>query len=145
MYYYSTQAFLEWCFNHHFYDGAHFSWAAAPFYPYKMTNPASSNPYELYGSLYQPWKDRDPYDYFVESKRLHVRKGVMAQASRLSLRQQSRLKRVCRDIDQLFFYPIVYRIDVSTLPTSRLEATVGSAAAGSKEYLELYSKLFVIA
>jgi len=134
-YYYSTQAFLEWCFNHYFYDATHFSWLAAPFFPYKLANPASSNPYELYGSLYRPWKDRDPFDYFLESKRLHVRKGIIVREKVLADGQASRLKVICRDVDQLFLYPVVYRVDVNRLDASRLDSSSGSASKGSREYL----------
>src|SRR5215204_5407849 len=112
-YYYSTQSFLEWSFNHYFYSAVHFSWVAAPFFPYKQKNPSSSNPYELYGNLYKPWFDTDPFDYIVETKRLHVRKGVIANAGPLGRTRATKLKKICLTVDQLFFYPVVYRVDVS--------------------------------
>jgi hypothetical protein len=53
--YYSTQPFLAWCLNRHFYEDVHYAYVA-PFYPYRLTNPKSSNPLELYRDLYQPWR-----------------------------------------------------------------------------------------
>lgn len=134
-YFYSTQSFLAWCLNHYFYDGRHYVWAAALFYPYKMPNPKSSNPYQIYADLYSPWYDRDPFDRFISSVRLSLRKGVIAAGPHLSGRTQSRLKRVCAGVDVAFFLPIVYRIDISVISSSRLNGSVGSGATGSNEYL----------
>src|SRR5215471_1294003 len=80
-YYYSVQPFLAWTLNHHFYSGRHFTWAATPFLPYRPPNPKSSNPYQMYSDLYQPWKDRDVHDRFVGSLRISLRKGVLAAES----------------------------------------------------------------
>jgi hypothetical protein len=134
-YFYSTQSFLEWAFNHYFYDQVHYSWVAAPFYPYKQKNPASSNPYKIYGHLYEPWFDADPYDQFVESKRAHVRSGIIANSGKLTRSRTTRLKKICLYIDQLFLYPLVYRVDISRITPPRLDASSGSGATGSNEFL----------
>lgn len=134
-FYYSTQSFLEWCFNHYFFGRRHYSWLAAPFYPYKQKNPSSSNPYELYGSLYRPWVDNDRFDYFIESKRIHVRKGVIAQQLRLGTSLASDLKDVCERIDPVFLLPVVYRVNIARISARRLIANSGSALTGSNEYV----------
>lgn len=48
--YYSTQPLLAWSLNRHFYSGLHYMYVA-PFYPYRLPNPKSSNPLEIYRDL----------------------------------------------------------------------------------------------
>jgi hypothetical protein len=134
-YYYSVQPFLAWTLNHHFYSGLHFTWAATPFFPYRLPNPKSSNPYEMYSDLYQPWKDHDQYDRFVNNLRISLRKGVLAAEPSIGPSLARRLKRICARIDLECFYPIVYRIDLTRIPNARRDFTSGSAAVGSQEVL----------
>jgi hypothetical protein len=134
-YYYSVQPFLAWALNHHFYGALHFTWAATPFFPYRLPNPKSSNPYEMYSDLYQPWKDGDPYDRFVDNLRVSLRKGVLAAEPSIGSNLARRLKRICTRADIECFYPIVYRIDLARIPTVRRDFTSGSAAVGSQEVL----------
>jgi hypothetical protein len=86
--------------------------------------------------FYQPWKDADPYDKFIAQQRLNLRKGVIAEqeAGNISRRVAKRLKKICDKIDIVFFYPIVYRIDISTIPTQRIRIA-GSSTTGSSEIL----------
>ena len=134
-YYYSTQPFLAWCLNHHFYGASHYVWVANPFYPYRAHNPKSSNPFLIYQDLYQPWVDRDDFDKFIQQARLNLKKGVEgyrnANPGVLSRRRVTRLKRICDRVDIIFFYPIVYRID--TIDSTRRLAA-GSGLVGSREY-----------
>jgi hypothetical protein len=134
-YHYSVQPFLAWTLNHHFYDGLHFTWAATPFFPYRLPNPKSSNPYEMYSDLYQPWKDRDLHDRFVDSLRVSLRKGVLAAEPSIGSHLARRLKHICARIDLELFYPIVYRIDLTRIPNARCDFQSGSAAVGSQEVL----------
>ena len=100
-------------------------WAAQPFFPYKQGNPKSSNPYEMYGDLFQPWIDADPFDRFVNSLRTSLRQGVIAMSSHLTPSVTRRLKKICLKADPELFYPMVYRIDISKIEARRLDKTAG--------------------
>src|SRR5207249_6210271 len=123
--------------NRDFFNSKRYVWAAAEFYPYRLTNPKSSNPYLLYRDLYEPWRDRDRHDKFIAQTRVALIGGVRAQAMKgtLTRSEARRLVRICSEVDLLFFYPIIYRIDLTGIRKRRLKATTGSAALGSSEYL----------
>jgi len=148
-YYYSTQPFLAWCLNHYFYGGMHYVNVANPFYPYRLPNPKSSHPFLIYQDLYLPWKDRDDFDKFIQQIRLDLNNGVVkynrANPGKLSGGRVSRLKRICKKVDIVFFYPMVYRVDINPVPTSRL-VSAGSGLSGSREHLinDLQEKEFDI-
>jgi hypothetical protein len=135
-YYYSTQPLLAWCLNRHFYSGDHYVYVA-PFYPYRLPNPKSSNPLEIYRDLYHPWRDRDDYDRTITQMRLGLRKGVQAhhRAGRLDAERADQLARICDTIDIKFFFPIVYRVDVDALDPARLRRANSALSAASVEYL----------
>lgn len=135
--YYGTGPALGWIFAQHFYGGQHHVWLSAEFYPYRLGNPRSSNPLRLYEGTYEPWRDRDEYDKFVQQLRLDLRKGVIAQEKRNVIvpGQASQLKDICDKVDIIFLYPIVYRVDVSALANSRLITAGSGVVHGSSEYL----------
>lgn len=135
-YFYSTQTLLAWCLNRHFYQGQHRVYVA-PFYPYRLPNPRSSNPLEIYRDLYQPWRDRDEYDKTLAQVRLNLRNGVRAQEQRgvVDAYLAGELRRVCDTIDIKFFYPIVYRVDIDGIDPSRLKRAGSGLVAASVEYL----------
>lgn len=130
---YSVQPFLAWTINHYFYGGQHYAWVAAPFYPYQLKNPTSSRPLDIYRNYYEPWKDRDAFSDFIHQKRLQVMKGVIANKGILSTRQSRALKKICLQIDIVFFYPLVYRVDLDLIDRTRLH-TAGSGLIGAQEY-----------
>jgi hypothetical protein len=134
--FYGTSAALGWVLAHYFYGGKHFSWLAIEYYPYRLPNPKSSNPHLIYQDLYQPWRDRDDFDKMISQTRINVRKGVMGQEKfgALDPSLAARLKDVCDNIDIVFFYPLVYRVDVDTIPPSR-KRVAGSGLVGSHECL----------
>ena len=132
-YYYSTQPFLAWCLNHYFYGGIHYVWVGAPFYPHHTKNPRSSNPMRIYEDLYDPWKEKDAISGVFKQKRLNILSGVTANSRNLQSGVASRLTKICDDIDLVFFYPIVYRVDIDTITSSRLNIA-GSGLVGSNEY-----------
>jgi hypothetical protein len=139
--FYSTQPFLAWCLNHYFYDKLHYVYVAAPFYPHRLTNPRSSSPMRNYEDYYEAWKDNDKYNSFIAGKRIGLRAGVDAifnnkivnvqkdiQTARnqdiakaLELQQtqvkyesmRDDLLDICDYINLLFFYPILYRLDIN--------------------------------
>ena len=140
--YYSSQPFIAWCLNHYFYDRVHFAWVGAPFYPYRMANPRSSSPLRLYEDFYEPWKDEDEFSGQLTAARIGLRKGVLAHQLAhkftnpplLSPADYRFLKRVCNRIHPVFFYPIVYRVDIDSIqPPSRL-VVANSGLRGSQEY-----------
>lgn len=145
-YYYSAQPFLSWVINTYFYNRRHYLYVA-PFYPYRLPNPHSSNPYEVFASLYKPWKDMDDYDPVLSQKRLNIRKGVMAKekATDLSTADSTILKDVCDKVSINFFCPILYRVNIESIAPDR-RVTSGSGLSGSKEYLiqDLYDNEFDI-
>lgn len=137
-YYYSTQPFLAWCLNHYFYNRVHYLWVGKPFYPYKQSNPRSSNPMRLYEELYEPWRENDPYNKNLKQWRLDLRKGVAIQRQNKVIStddMSDRLKDICDYIDQNFFYPLVYRVDMASIPRVDRDRIAGSAArVDSHEY-----------
>ncbi|MEO1289820.1 MAG: hypothetical protein AAFV93_18825, partial [Chloroflexota bacterium] len=132
-YYYSTQTFLAWCLNHYFYNQEHYIYCGAPFYPYKTTNPVSSNPYRIYGALYEPFKEQDNYNAWIARLRLSLQKGVQHRIKDKSLRND--LLDICDMIDISFFYPIVYRIDLDAIDEARLTVQNSGSEVNSNEYL----------
>jgi hypothetical protein len=134
-FYYSTQTFLAWCLNRHFYDDLHYAYVA-PFYPYRLANPKSSNPLELYRDLYQPWADRDEFDLFITTCRIRLAKGIVAKEGEGVLPPEvaSRLMNICNRVSVKFFYPIVYRVDIDAVGDWRLKKA-GSGLLNSDEYL----------
>lgn len=135
-YYYGCVPTLAWILGHYFYNKQHFVWLASEYFPYRLTNPKSSNPHLIYQDIYQPWKDSDQYDKCILQLRLNLRKGVIAQqkASVLHPADSAKLKRVCNKLDILFFYPLIYRVDISKIDKTRL-VVAGSGTSGSSEYL----------
>lgn len=135
-YYYSTQPFLAWCLNRFFFAGKHYVWASTHFYPYRLLNPKSSNPYLVYKDLYDPWKDNDVHDKTVAQFRLNLLKGVFAheKSGVLTAERAKRLKRICTNVDIRFLYPIVYRIEVTNSIVGR-HVVAGSGTQRSSEYL----------
>ena len=134
--YYSTQSFLSWCLGHYFYGAKHWVWAAHPFFPYREGNPKSSNPYLVYGDLYQPWKDGDNFDKFVAQNRVNLRRGVAVKikAGAISPVLGRKLQRICDKVDILFFYPVVYRFELDAIDLAR-QKFAASALLGSTEVL----------
>jgi hypothetical protein len=135
--YYGTVPALSWILAHYFYGGKHYTWVASEYFPYGLRNPKSSNPHLIYQDIYQPWKDRDDFDRFIQQLRLDLRKGVIAKESvgAITSADATRLKHVCDKVDIVFFYPIVYRVDVDKITDrSRLKVS-GSGTRGSSEYL----------
>jgi|SRR6266853_3481367 len=135
-FYYGTVPSLAWILAHYFYGGTHFTWLSEEYFPYRL-NPKSSNPHLIYQDLYQPWRDRDDFDKFVNQARINLRKGVMAQenAGNITPILAARLKDICDKADISFLYPIVYRVDVGRIsPPTRLKIA-GSGLHGSRELL----------
>jgi len=135
-YYYGTKSTIDWIFGHYFYDKTHYTWLADCFYPYGQSNPKSSNPLLIYQDLYQPWKDNDEFDKFLAGNRLNLVKGVMSKERDriVSAEQGEALRELCNTVCTTFFYPIVYRVEISRIPVHRRQRA-GSAAHGSSEYL----------
>jgi hypothetical protein len=136
-YYYGTKATLAWILGHYFFNAEHYTWLASEFFPYRLPNPKSSNPYQIYADLFQPWKDRDDYDKYIQQIRLNIRKGVIAQekAGVISGDVASRLKEVCDRIDIIYFYPIVCRVDIDSIDRRRRQISGSGIMLHSSEEL----------
>lgn len=134
-YHYGTVPALAWLLNHYFYGGLHYSWLAEEFAPL-LTNPKSSNPYLIYGDLYWAFSKKDPYDKYVVQSRHALAKGVVARrtAGIADPVLGRRLRRICSKAELEMFYPLVYRVDVDRIASSR-KVRAGSAASGSREVL----------
>ena len=130
-YLYSTQPFIARCLSRFFYRGKHYVYAAPSFYPYRLRNPRSSNPFSIYQDLYEPWRDRDPFDKVILQTRINLKRGVVAKTKG---KLAAKLDQICNRIDIVFFYPIVYRIPVSLIKKSR-RIRQNSGLKGSSEYL----------
>lgn len=119
-YYYGTVPALAWIINHYFYGGVHHVWLAAEWYPL-LTNPKSSNPHLIYADLYHAWLARDNTDKFVDTTRGRLRRAVRAQERRRVLDAMTgrRLRRVCLNVAVDLFYPIVYRVDITSVAAAR--------------------------
>jgi hypothetical protein len=137
-YYYGCTPALAWILGHYFYQRKHFVWLASEYYPYRLPNPKSSNPHLIYQDLYQPWKDKDDFDKFIQQLRLNLRKGVQAKAKEvppsLSVNLAD-LKYICDHVDIVFLYPIIYRVDINVIPARRRTVAGSGATAASSEYL----------
>ena len=134
--YYGTVPSLAWILGHYFYKAEHYVWLAEQYYPYRLPNPKSSNPHLIYQDLYQPWKDKDDLDKFIQHMRLKLRTGVIAKEASgvITSSDATELKDVCDRVDITFLYPVVYKVDMTGILKSR-QKKAGSAAAGSHEIL----------
>jgi hypothetical protein len=134
-YYYGTVPALAWIINHYFYARTHYAWLAAAFLPHRE-NPGSSNPYKLYELLYEPWAERDRYSRFIDSYRDSLIDGVVAQedAGTVDADTAARLRRVCELVSVDLFYPILYRVNVNAISSSR-RVVANSGLEGSREIL----------
>jgi hypothetical protein len=134
--YYGTIPILAWILGHYFYHCEHYVWLAEEYFPYRLPNPKSSNPHLIYQDLYQPWKDQDDFDKVILSMRLNLRKGVIAHqtAGTLTSSDATRLKDVCDKVNVVFLYPVVIRVDITTILPARRHLA-GSALVGSSEIL----------
>ena len=133
-YWYSCQPFLAWCVNHYFYGGKHYAYLARPFHPYREKNPRSSNPLRIYESLYEAWRDRDPFDNQVVGLRLRLQAGLDAHETMLGTVRYTLLTEIVQRIGVEYFLPIVYRVDIKPIDEARL-LRQGSGLSGSREYV----------
>jgi len=137
--YYGTIPSLAWIFGRYFYKQTYRVWVAEEFFPYRLPNPKSSNPFLIYQDLYQPWKDRDDFDKYVVQSRANIRSGVVIneRSSRISRKDASMMKKVCDKVSIVFLYPIVLRVNLDDLRTRGRTITKGGSAvtSGSHEYL----------
>jgi hypothetical protein len=135
--YYGTIAALAWVFGHYFYKQEHYVWLAKEYYPYRLPNPKSSNPHLIYQDLYQPWKDKDDYDKYIQQVRLKLRAGVIAKeaAGVITTTDASELKNICDKVDIVFLYPIVLRVNLGVIAPTRQKRKNSAVSAGSSEVL----------
>ena len=135
--YYGTKSALDWILAHYFFAAEHYSWLASCFYPYRLANPASSNPLKLYQGFYEPWKDKDAFDRNIAHSRLTLYKGIKARvrAEEISPDSARELKDICHRISTDFFYPIVLRVDLERIEAGRCSVEGSGASAGSAEVL----------
>jgi hypothetical protein len=135
-YYYGTVPTLAWILNHYFYNRVHYTWLAEGFHPL-LTNPKSSNPYLIYGDLYSPWANHDPFDKYVAQMRLSLRGGVIHQETggAIDAATSVRLRDVCDRVSVELFYPIVYRVDIDQIDPARRSLQGSALFARSHEYL----------
>jgi hypothetical protein len=61
-------------------------------------------------------------------------KGVISQVPSLPAYVELALNTICAEVDPQLFTPIVYRVDIDTIPLSRRHVA-GSGLVGSREYL----------
>jgi hypothetical protein len=134
--YYGTIPSLAWILGHYFYGSTHFLYFASEFYPYRLENPRTSNPYLLYQGIYEPWRDNDKYDKLISGYRLSIIGGIEAKSTNniISSQMADRLKRICHQVSIIFFYPIVCRINVDAALRDRA-IIEGSGKLGSSEIL----------
>jgi hypothetical protein len=134
-YYYGTVPVLAWIINHYFYGRVHYGWLADAFHPHR-DNPGSSNPYLIYGQLYEPWRERDHYARFVSDYRRSLQDGVEKKeaAGVVDNITAARLKRVCEDGGVELFYPVLYRVDIDGIAPAR-RTLANSGLEGSHEFL----------
>ena len=129
-YWCSTQPLLSWCLNRYFYGDVHFAYVAAPFHPYRLANPPSSRPHELYQRLYEGAHDRDVYNDTIRARREGLHAGITFHGARLAPPLTVALQRVVDDVDPIFFTPIVYRINLEAIPPGRVDASAGTRSRG---------------
>jgi hypothetical protein len=118
-YYYGSYPFLYWAFNHYFLDGRHQIWVTAPFY-----NPASpeGTAYRQYGDLLTAVSRSD--EKASSEWREFLKKELGKRLKGESL--QARLVLIAEKISIPFFVPLVYRVDIESLP-------LGLATQGDSE------------
>ena len=135
-YYYGTKSVLDWIIGHYFFHGVHYTWLADCFYPYGQGNPKSSNPLLIYQDFYQPWKDQDGFDKFIAQNRLNLIKGVISREDQrlICAEEGEELRELCNTANIIYFYPIVYRVNIDEVPDHRRQVA-NSGQRGSSEYL----------
>lgn len=136
--YYGTVPALDWILARYYYK-QHRVWIAEEFYTYRLPNPKSSDPILIYQDLYQPWRDLDDFDKTINQSRANLHRGVQARQAlgHITAAEARRLKRVCNDVDIVFFYPLVLRVDVDDLRAKGRKLTIAGSGStvGSHEFL----------
>jgi hypothetical protein len=133
-YYYGTVPVLAWIINHYFYGRVHYGWFADAFHPHR-DNPGSSNPYLIYGQLYESWRERDRYARFLSDYRRSLEEGVQTkeEAGVVDNITAARLRRVCKKGSVDLFYPVLYRVDADGIEPAR-RTLANSGLEGSHEF-----------
>ena len=133
---YGTIPSIAWVFSHYFYGHTHYMFFAGEYYPYRLNNPRSSNPYLIYQELYEPWKDADDFSKIVNGYRLALWRGVEIKRKEGAIDDAlaMRLKEICDKVNIAFFYPVVCRVASERIAPARLKIA-GSGLRGSSEFL----------
>lgn len=85
------------------------------------------------------WRDRDDFSALVGTKRLSLCNALQKNVDlgHLGTLEAGELKETVEQAHISFFYPLVYRIDLETIESSRRQTGMGSGARGSHECLIL--------
>lgn len=132
-YFYSTKTLLELTLGSCFFKRRHYIYVTKVIYPVK-TNPKSSNPLLIFIDLYNPWKDSDEHDKYINSLRLNIRKGVMAKRDEgvIDREESDNILDICDQASVKLFQPVVLRIRRSDIAPDRIHRS-GSGLKGSDE------------
>ena len=83
-----------------------------------------------------PWKDKDDFDKYINQTRLNLRKGVLKRYNDGHIKQNIKnyLNYICDKVDIVFFYPIIYTVDINNPCVSVKLSGTNWSAKGSQEY-----------
>lgn len=138
---YSTQPLLAWCLNRYFFGDVHYTYVAMPFHPYRLANPPSSRPMELYERLFEGAQDRDIFNDSIRGRRPGLHDGVTYNSGKLAPMVVVQLHDIIDNVDPIFFTPLVLRVDLDNLPDERVDANAGSRAHGMNSSERLITDL----
>lgn len=108
---YSVNTYLAHYINEKFYKGIHYVWCAPEFY--NDNNPPSSNPKEIYNSLYEEIKKCDKHSAKIEQNRLGLLKGVeaMFKSGVITKLDRDDIYIIIENAEIKHFTPLLYIID----------------------------------
>lgn len=129
-YWYASQPLLSWTLSCYFFGDQHYVYLAAPFHPYRLANPPSSRPHEIYERLYEGAHDRDFYNDTIRARRDGLRAAISYRLGALDSLVALALHHIVDNVDPIFFTPIVYRVDRARISSTRIDLSAGTRAHG---------------
>ncbi len=131
---YGTKTTLAWLLGHYVFNRTHYTYFAREFFPYRLRNPPSSNPLDLYQAFYKAWRDEDQWHASIQQHRINLSK-LIAQSEPGDPDFTANLQRICERVSLAFFYPVVFRVDETEINDSRKVAKNSALDLGSEEFV----------
>lgn len=147
LFYYSVNSFLSFKINEKYYKDLHYVWVSPSFNG--TGNPASSNPCEIYHSIYKSIGTKDNHCDYIERNRTGILNGAeeKLKSGIITPTQRDQIAGIISSAEKIDFRPLLYVIHASKVSKMIIDPTPSEKANPfSNEYkiLALPRKFFDI-